>query len=388
MAVTGVSLLQGANTVTASYTVAAPGGSWDAADNGTYTISTVANQVSDGTSLFAPAATLGSFDVSVPVPEDNGVPVGDFGLIGRKRQKLNYTDPDNTKVTFALSGAGTGHVLLVGGKLAIVLEGTGTSTSLSVTGKGGDNRVALGNVSAHGAVKSISAPTTDLSGTVVVAGVLRKATVGNLTGTLRVGGTLSSLEVRGGLTGTLKADGAISKLTVRGALMGNVVAGFAVSSLNVRGNLSGGVSAGGKLSKLSVAGNLTGVVAAGGGIGSVAVRGNVSGAKVLAGATLGADGQTGGTGFAADSFAAGAIASIKVSGAVSGGSLSGAGLDPVDGVFGNGDDRVVGGTASVIRSVSVKKGVDPLSRFVAGAFGKVRVPGGIDLATDARFKLL
>jgi len=45
--------------------VAAPGGTWDAGDNGTYTISMAAGQVSDAHGNFVPAGTLGTFTVSI-----------------------------------------------------------------------------------------------------------------------------------------------------------------------------------------------------------------------------------------------------------------------------------------------------------------------------------
>ncbi len=46
---------------TATYRLTGPGGSWDAADNGTYTLALEANQVSDTSNNFAAASTLGTF---------------------------------------------------------------------------------------------------------------------------------------------------------------------------------------------------------------------------------------------------------------------------------------------------------------------------------------
>jgi hypothetical protein len=59
------SLTSSAGVWTASYYVPAPGGSFDAADNGAYTISLRAGEVSDTSGNFAPAATLGGFNVSI-----------------------------------------------------------------------------------------------------------------------------------------------------------------------------------------------------------------------------------------------------------------------------------------------------------------------------------
>ncbi len=54
--------------VTASYQVDAPGGSWDDADNGTYTIVLRDEEVSDTQGNFIVGETLGSFQVDVPEP--------------------------------------------------------------------------------------------------------------------------------------------------------------------------------------------------------------------------------------------------------------------------------------------------------------------------------
>ena len=54
---------------TATYRVAAPGGTWDFADNGTHTVALQSGQVRDTAGNAAPAATLGTFGVSVPAPD-------------------------------------------------------------------------------------------------------------------------------------------------------------------------------------------------------------------------------------------------------------------------------------------------------------------------------
>ncbi|WP_428937835.1 PKD domain-containing protein [Fontivita pretiosa] len=56
-------------TYLATYRVAAPGGSWDPADNGTYAITLQANQLSDDAGFYALAARLGVFQVGV-LPAD------------------------------------------------------------------------------------------------------------------------------------------------------------------------------------------------------------------------------------------------------------------------------------------------------------------------------
>jgi sugar lactone lactonase YvrE len=51
---------------TATYQINAPGGSWDAADNGTYTLGLAASQVLDTSGNAASAVNLGNFNVSAP----------------------------------------------------------------------------------------------------------------------------------------------------------------------------------------------------------------------------------------------------------------------------------------------------------------------------------
>ncbi|HXE52682.1 MAG TPA: hypothetical protein VN541_06680, partial [Tepidisphaeraceae bacterium] len=107
---------------------------------------------------------------------------------------------------------------------------------------------------------------------------------------------------------------------------------------------------------------------------------------LLSGANLGDDGAVGGTGTAQDHYGAGAIGTIKVTGGITS-SFIGAGVDPVDTTFGNNNDRVIGGAASAIRSLTAKT-ADQSSTFEAGAFGKVRLPKTVSVFQDSRFKVL
>jgi Ca2+-binding RTX toxin-like protein len=53
---------------TATYSFTPPGGTWDNADNGTYTVSLQASQVKDTSGNFAAASSLGTFSVDVATP--------------------------------------------------------------------------------------------------------------------------------------------------------------------------------------------------------------------------------------------------------------------------------------------------------------------------------
>ncbi len=99
----------------------------------------------------------------------------------------------------------------------------------------------------------------------------------------------------------------------------------------------------------------------------LAVGRGLLGAHIEIGATLGADGRPGGLGTNADSFGAGYLGQLRV-----GGSLLAArvhvGVDPVNGVYDDGDDLIIGGR------------VDGASRIVAGALPATLHVGGRDTA--------
>lgn len=214
---------------------------------------------------------------------------------------------------------------------------------------------------------------TDADGTVVTfslsggcARIFREGNAIDLT--LRDSGKGLSLSIK-----TKGGDGraALRDVSVTGSL----------KSLNGKTtDLTGSLAATGSARKLTL-GDVAGTadqpaqIGAGGGIGSLTAN-NLTQARVLSGANL-----------IAGTFAPGALTSLKVSGRIQS-SLIGAGLDPVNGSFGDADDRVLGGAESLIKSVSVKGDVDAATRFVAGAFGKATLGKKVDPATDPRFRRL
>jgi|GEM_PF-718067 len=90
--------------VTASYQVDAPGGSWDDADNGTYTIVLRDNEVSDTRNNFIAGETLGSFQVDVPEPVTDTTPpitaltASNITNTGDTVYQFNVTYTDDTVV--------------------------------------------------------------------------------------------------------------------------------------------------------------------------------------------------------------------------------------------------------------------------------------------------
>lgn len=170
-------------------------------------------------------------------------------------------------------------------------------------------------------------------------------------------------------------------------------------SVNARGGDApirlGDISTTGSIRRLSgKAADLVGTLSATGTIGAVALR-EVAGDVTSAGGSIrslsaasvtsarvlsGADGAT-------NTFAPGTVGRVTVAGAITS-SLIGAGLDPVNGVLGDADDRVLGGPASVIDSITSRGGADETTRFVAGALGRARLPRAVDVTTDPRFRIL
>jgi uncharacterized delta-60 repeat protein len=262
--------------------------------------------------------------------------IGTFGKIGRKNVKLApFTLPNGTIVTITLQG-GAGTASLVGNEVSLVLSG---STSVTIRTKGGAGTLGLASVTSSGILHSFMAPTATLDG-------------------------------------TLTAPGTISTLKL--AKIGGVVIAGGINSLTT-GIVSGSIAVAGAL-RTAKFGNVTGTIAAGQILNLSAV--SLSGATILAGANLGSDGQLGGTGGATDNFGAGEIVTLKVTGAISN-SFIGAGVNPVDGLFADGDDTAAG--LSLIRSISAK-GVDALTHFEAAVFPKtVHLPGKVLPASDPRF---
>jgi len=93
-------------------------------------------------------------------------------------------------------------------------------------------------------------------------------------------------------------------------------------------------------------------------------------------------------GSAADVYGPGSILSLIVSGSVSN-SFIGAGVNPVDGLFNDGDDRSAGGK-SAIKAITIKGTLDSATAFESSAFPKkIRVAGKVaGTAGDPRFKIV
>lgn len=215
-------------------------------------------------------------------------------------------------------------------------------------------------------------------------------------------GTLVTLTLNGGGTGQAFVSGGKVNLVLTGTsrgstllvrtkggdgqvTLGNVRADGDIQSIFGRtANLAGTLSVRGSLANLFL-GSDSGMVAAAGAIGNVTILGNLTNGYVLSGVDLGSDGLLGGSGTAADSFSAGFIRGLRVRGSISS-SVIAAGLNGNDGPLPDADDKILGGSASFIRSVFAKGGADNSSLFVAGSFGTAWLAGAmVHLLTDSRF---
>jgi hypothetical protein len=174
-----------------------------------------------------------------------------------------------------------------------------------------------------------------------------------------------------GVSLSATAIGGDGRLTLGNVDITGSVRKFAAKTADLVGTLSATGTIG-----TTTLGNVSGkITSAGGDIRSLSAA-TMTDAVVLSGADL-----------AANTFAAGSIGKLNVSGSITG-SLIGAGLDPVNGDFGDDDDMVIGGTSSVISSITTRGEVDASTRFVAGAFGRARIPKPVDVTSDPRFRIL
>jgi hypothetical protein len=170
------------------------------------------------------------------------------------------------------------------------------------------------------------------------------------------------------------------RITLDGVEINGSIGSFNASTADVAGNFIVQGSAG----HIAIGSLSGGALSATGTVGTV-TTGSLTNAFVLSGANPGNDLAFAGAGDTDDSFQAGSIQSIVVTGAIQN-SVIGAGVNPVDGIFGNGNDTIIGGAASRIGSIRAGS-ADSTSRFEAGAFGPVRIGGVLVATSDPRFLL-
>ncbi len=370
-----------------------------------------------------------------------------FGnLPGRGNAILEQVDPEGTIVQFQLFDGGMGTVSQGDdGRFDINVTGAGANSRLGIAASGGDGIVDIDDIVIAGSVSSITGTSVRLLGSLSVSGTLGTLTLGN------VGGTAAEVSITIGQAGvaTVIALGAVTNASIStpGAIESLSVASWTdsassptdlieaqwLNSLISTGAFGASIDLSGRMGNFptlgtaEIGGSLTGgswnIVGRGGSIvartstvrwsasftlqlslldientfrGTIAAKNflavnvgiDMLGAKILAGAKLGNDGRLGGTGDAADRFGFGRVDSLTV-GRRMRNSIVGAGLDPVNGVFNDGNDRIKQVNKSRIGDVTIVGNMAPSARIVAGRFtGEATVQGvTIDTAVDQRFRL-
>ena len=315
----------------------------------------------------------------------DGTPVASFGSGGKVVQD---------------SGLGSTRTFRSGGTVRKSLSGVQTRTNRLITGAS-DQSDTESRSSFSRLIVPGSATETVVGAFGTVAGQRKPAT-------FVVPGTTIKLSLKGGGSGQVVTDTArpgqvklvLTGTTARSVLgvkgkqrlaLSDVAADGPLGKVVAKtGDLAGTLFVNGPVASITL-GNVAGsstapaTIAASGPIRSLSVL-SLSNARVLSGANLGADALVGG---GDDAYGAGRIQALKVAGAVAA-SFIGAGVNPVNGVFGDAGDALVGGTASSIDRVIAKGGADAATLFEAGAFGRIRKLGRekVDPATDARFRVL
>lgn len=137
---------------TATYRVPSPGGSWDSADNGTYTVTMQTGAVNDTSNNTVAAGSLGSFDVAIPTSGGGAVtpspaspgplaPPSGYGAVGSSTGRILYvstTGNDNnlgTSSTAAFRTASKALSVVRPGET--IVFAAGNYPPLTISGKNG-----------------------------------------------------------------------------------------------------------------------------------------------------------------------------------------------------------------------------------------------------------
>ncbi|HRF04578.1 Ig-like domain-containing protein, partial [Accumulibacter sp.] len=334
-------------------------------------------------------------------------------------------DADGTQVTLAITGPGTAQLVSDGAGFALKLNNTDASTQVSLAANGGDGRVVLTGISVRDNVGALDLAVADLQGDATFSGTLRTLVLGDIRKSrldiagasdiaLQAGRIVDSQlhaplarvsvvasDWLAGIPGASRLELAgLSSLSTSGDfaadlhVSGQGVPVYALGSVRVGGGIVGGMwSIHGRGSVLQAGStsrdwcaNLTGTlvqfISKGDASGSLSlaalqmlqVGGSARGFTLLVGADLGDDCAPGGVGANADSYQAGTLARVRISGDLIDSRLL-VGLDPVNAVFGDGNDQQLGSPTQRLQEFIVGGQVTD-STVVAPAFpSAVRIAG-------------
>lgn len=395
-----------------------------------------------------PTNALGDFNSSnnIAVSAETWQVVYRFGSFDQRTNvSLKLNDPEGTLVTFAMNGGGFGEVVQTPDGFGVTFTGSGNNSNASVTTSGGDGRFDFTSITINGSLGSLSAAAGRLRGALTATTGMGSITLGDVIGgptgrTIVVPATSISPSFRfaaitdlsiqsavpitlvsatswtdtGGATGVdlisapslvelkttgnfnaslaLSGEGVLFTSTLTRVSIGGVIKGGtwsisgSVDSISAFATTVGWSISTRFLSELSIGQTLRGVIAASG-IGTITVGKDILASRILAGADLGADARLGGAGANADTFSGGTITTLSVVRNVAN-SIIGAGLDPTDGIFNNGNDRIRNGTASRITTITIGNVAGMTARFLANRYTTVTIGGNpVDWTTSSRFVL-
>ncbi len=390
-----------------------------------------------------PDSNIGDFNQSnnLSVSDDPVALARRFGdFSGRTNVALTLVDTDGTQVRFTQTGGGYGEVAPSADGFGVTIFNGGVSSSVSVVvGTGGDGKYDFTSIAINGSVGSFNAPQGRLRGPLTATTGFGAMTFGDVVGPLTITvpatsqtpsftlGNVSELSINSAvgidsITVTSWFDTAGPTDVIRAPWLGSLTSTnnfYPNIRLSGRGggqptlgpvNITGVIKRGswsingigstlnifattvfwsasynGPVTSLTTGGSYRGVFTASS-IGSITSGRDILLSHILAGAYLGDDGVFGGSGANADTYGAGTIGTIDVFHNIAGVTIA-AGLSPVDGVFRNGNDAIIGGTASSIGRVTVGNIFGAVARLITNVHsGPVTVNGvALNTSTNTRF---
>ncbi len=369
---------------TATYRIRPPGGTWDASDPVDYRVRIWPERVRDLSGNDIGYGTVGSFRADLTPSAGAAASLGRFGSFDGASARLVVDDADGTAVTFSLAGGGAGEAFAHDGRIDVVLDDATTADSaLTITGKGGDGRVSLGNVTVGSQLRSFTAKTSDLTGVFRTSGPLKTLTLGDVAeagmlfdydgeapGAIRLG-RVSNLSI--------ESESVIESLKVAdwadtGAR--DVVSADAIGSVSARGDFGADVRSRSSLGSVKVGGALSGAyVGADDRVGKVAV-GSVRDSWIYVGVSPGTQDLP----RAQESFTPGVLGGVTVRGAFADSLIVGARVGKVNirsasqtgtEPYGVLADRIGSAAVTVAGEgrVSLRNGDRPADGIVRGNFG-------------------
>ena len=380
---------------------------------------------------------------NIAASDDSWVLARKFGAFdGRTNVAMVLQDAEGTRITYTLTGGGYGEVTQSPDGFAVTLFNVGNNSQAAAATSGGDGKFDFTSIAINGSVSSFFAPNGRLRGPLTATTGFGAMTLGDVPGplTITVPNTSQSPSFDFDNVTNLVINSAvgITRLDAttwldNDATPDRVTAPW-LGQLNIFGNTNVNLLLTGRGGNLPTLGpvNITGVIKGGAwsvnGLGSsitaaastvqfsatfnqrldslttttgtfrgvltartittINIGRDILASKILAGAYLGEDGRLGGTGVNADVYRQGTITTIYVAHNTAN-SIIGAGFDPVDGIFKNGNDRIIGGVNSKIGAITVANISGKTTRFLTAKYTGLITFGmtEIDWRTSNRFIL-